>query len=84
MIQWETILPLRVYCDASWADLPDDRHSTSGCCIMFFGSCVFWVNRNQHLLARSSFEAELIALCSIFLDSESNFGFQSTLWTRFE
>ena len=58
----ESKSPLKVYADASWADNVDDRHSTSGCCITLFGSCIFYCSRNQYLLVRSSFEAELISL----------------------
>jgi len=50
------------YCDASWADNPDDRHSTSGYCVMVQGSMIAWWSRNSYLLTRSSFEAELVAL----------------------
>ena len=50
------------YCDASWADNPDDRHSTSGYCVMITGSLIAWWSRNSYFLARSSFEAELVAL----------------------
>jgi len=50
------------YCDASWADNPDDRHSTSGYCVMIKGSLIAWWSRNSYLLSRSSFEAELVAL----------------------
>jgi len=50
------------FCDASWADNADDRHSTSGYCFRLWGSMVAWWSRNQYLLVRSSFEAELVAL----------------------
>mmetsp|Transcript_17771 Transcript_17771/g.54311 ORF Transcript_17771/g.54311 Transcript_17771/m.54311 type:complete len:226 (+) Transcript_17771:1098-1775(+) len=53
---------LEAYADASWADNVDDRHSTSGYCFTLFGSLIAWFSRNQYLLARSSFEAELISL----------------------
>ena len=48
--------------DASWAANPDDRHSTSGYGAVIFGTLIAWWSRNQYLLARSSFEAELIAI----------------------
>ena len=30
------------FCDASWADNADDRHSTSGYCFRLWGSMVAW------------------------------------------
>ena len=53
---------LRGIVDATWASNPDDRHSTSGYGFELFGSLFCWWSRTQHLLARSSFEAELIAI----------------------
>ena len=53
---------LRMYADASWAANLDNRHSTSGYGAMIYGSLIAWWSRNQYLLARSSFEAELIAI----------------------
>mmetsp|Transcript_25810 Transcript_25810/g.103101 ORF Transcript_25810/g.103101 Transcript_25810/m.103101 type:complete len:267 (-) Transcript_25810:139-939(-) len=48
--------------DATWASDPDDRHSTSGYGFAFCGSLFAWWSRTQHILARSSFEAELVAI----------------------
>ena len=55
------ILPCTYSVSLELAD-PDDRHSTSGYCVMIKGSLIAWWSRNSHLLTRSSFEAELVAL----------------------
>ena len=43
-------------------DNPDDRHSTSGYCVMIKGSLIDWWSRNTYVLTLSSFAAELVAL----------------------
>ena len=53
---------LEVFCDASWASNVDDRHSTSGYGYTFQGSLIAWWCKHQFILAKSSFESELIAL----------------------
>ena len=55
------ILPCTYSVSLELAD-PDDRHSTSGYCVMITGSLIAWWSRNSYLLTRSSFEAELVAL----------------------
>lgn len=46
---------LYMYADADWAGDPNDRISSSGY-ILFFGPN--WSSKNQHVVARSSTEAE--------------------------
>jgi histone deacetylase 1/2 len=49
---------LRAYSDVDWATDQDDRRSTSGSCIYFGSNLISWGSKKQHLVARSSTEAE--------------------------
>ena len=51
-----------VFTDADWAGSPTDRRSTSGYCTYVWGNLVTWRSKKQHVVARSSAEAELRAL----------------------
>ena len=46
------------YCDADWSGSPIDRRSTSGYCVFISGNLVSWNSKKQHVVARSSVEAE--------------------------
>lgn len=50
-----------IYTDASWADLKDDRKSTSGCISLLNGSAIFWLSKKQSTVALSSTESEIYA-----------------------
>ncbi|KAA3465088.1 Retrovirus-related Pol polyprotein from transposon TNT 1-94 [Gossypium australe] len=50
------------YSDASWGNDPDDRQSTSGFCIFLGGNPVSWGSKKQHVVSRSSAEAEYRSL----------------------
>ena len=50
------------YCDADWGGNVDDRRSVSGFVFMLCGCAIAWGSSLQKLVARSSFESELIAL----------------------
>lgn len=54
---------LSVYSDADWANCMFSRRSFSGCCAFVFGNLVSWSCRKQSLVALSSTESEIIALC---------------------
>ncbi|KAH9766022.1 hypothetical protein KPL70_002047 [Citrus sinensis] len=49
---------IEVYTDADWAGSVSDRHSTSGYFTFVGGNLVTWRSKKQHVVARSSAEAE--------------------------
>jgi transposase InsO family protein len=48
--------------DSSWADDPDDRHSTSGYVFLLADAAISWCSRKQQTAAQSSTEAEYMQL----------------------
>lgn len=55
---------LFLFVDATWADCPDNRRSTSGIICMLNGGAVSWSSKKQEIVAQSSCESELIAACA--------------------
>lgn len=51
-----------MYVDASWADDRIDRKSISGMTVLFAGSVVSWHSRKQQNIARSTLQAEYLAM----------------------
>ena len=52
---------LEGYVDASYADCPDTRRSTTGFCFMLNGAAVSWFSKKQTTVAQSSTESEYIS-----------------------
>ena len=50
------------YCDLDWASDPDTRHSTTGYVFILAGAAISWKSRRQPTVARSSTEAEYMAV----------------------
>jgi len=50
------------YADASYADCPNSRRSTSGSCFLLAGGAISWFSRTQKCVTRSSFESELVCI----------------------
>ncbi|KAG6397645.1 hypothetical protein SASPL_143815 [Salvia splendens] len=55
-------LKIEGYSDADYAGSKSDRNSTSGCCTYLGGNLVTRRSKKQHTVARSSAEAECIAM----------------------
>jgi hypothetical protein len=51
------------YCDASWGDNSEDRHSTTGITFFNAGGPISWFSKRQSTIALSTAESEYIALC---------------------
>ena len=52
----------QLFTDASYADDPDDRHSSQELLLKLFGAPIFWRATKQSVVTTSSTEAELLAL----------------------
>ncbi|XP_022899416.1 uncharacterized protein LOC111412729 [Olea europaea var. sylvestris] len=53
---------VEVFTDTDWAGSVKDRRSTTGYCTYVWGNLVTWKNKKQSVVARSSTEAEFIAI----------------------
>lgn len=61
------------YCDADWANDPDDRRSCTGYTFIFQNACISWNSCKQQTVALSTAEAEYMAMASAT---------QEALWLR--
>lgn len=64
---------LQSYSDSSFDTCPMTSRSRTGYCIRFNGCCILWKSKLQPVVALSSTEAELIAMCGCA---------QDTVWLR--
>jgi hypothetical protein len=61
------------FSDSDFAANPADRKSTTGYVVTFYNGAISWSSKRQHRVARSTTEAEYIALSSVVAE---------TLWLR--
>lgn len=61
------------YCDADWANNPDDRRSYTGYVFMLAGGAISWQAKKQSTVALSSMEAEYMSAAKAA---------QETIWWR--
>ncbi|KAJ9553498.1 hypothetical protein OSB04_017543, partial [Centaurea solstitialis] len=57
------------YTDADWAGCPDTRRSTSWFCVFLGDNLVSWSSKRQHVVSRSSAEAEYRSIANAVAES---------------
>ncbi|KAJ9567352.1 hypothetical protein OSB04_003318 [Centaurea solstitialis] len=57
------------YTHADWAGCPDTRRSTSGFCVFLGDNLVSWSSKRQHVVSRSSAEAEYRGIANAVAES---------------
>jgi hypothetical protein len=60
---------LVIYSDADWVSYLDTRRSTSGFCAYLGGNLVSWSSKHQHIISRSSAEAEYRGVANVVFES---------------
>ncbi|KAJ9564595.1 LOW QUALITY PROTEIN: hypothetical protein OSB04_000561, partial [Centaurea solstitialis] len=60
---------LVAYSDADWAGCPTTRRSTSGFCIYLGDNLVSWSSKRQHVVSRSSAEAEYRGIANVVAET---------------
>jgi hypothetical protein len=83
-------LNIEGYCDSDWASCADDKKFTSGYRMFVGGNMVSWKSKKQHVVVRSTAEAEyramalsvaeMIWLRSILVELKMNQGDKMKLW----
>ncbi|KAL4564754.1 hypothetical protein LXL04_028825 [Taraxacum kok-saghyz] len=57
------------YSDADWAGCPQTRRSTSGFCVYLGDNLVSWSSKRQHVISRSSAEAEYRGVANVVAEA---------------
>ncbi|KAJ9562193.1 hypothetical protein OSB04_007353 [Centaurea solstitialis] len=60
---------LVAYSDADWAGCPNTRRSTSGFCVYLGDNLVSWSSKRQHVVSRSSAEAEYRGIANVVAEA---------------
>ncbi|KAK1567230.1 hypothetical protein Q3G72_009608 [Acer saccharum] len=64
LIRRQSAPHLHAFADADWAGNPDDRRSTTAYVIFYGSTPISWSSKKQHIVARSTTEAEFRAIAS--------------------
>ena len=68
-IRPSTVDRLVSYSDADWAGCPLTRRSTSGFCVYLGDNLVSWSSKRQHVVSRSSAEAEYRGVANVVVET---------------
>ncbi|KAJ9559625.1 hypothetical protein OSB04_004785 [Centaurea solstitialis] len=60
---------LVAYSDVDWAGCPNTRRSTSGFCVYLGDNLVSWSSKRQHVVSRSSAEAEYRGIANVVAET---------------
>ncbi|KAJ9557347.1 hypothetical protein OSB04_011961 [Centaurea solstitialis] len=60
---------LVAYSDADWAGCPNTRRSTLGFCVYLGDNLVSWSSKRQHVVSRSSAEAEYRGIANVVAEA---------------
>ncbi|KAL5564064.1 hypothetical protein UlMin_033811 [Ulmus minor] len=90
LMQGSKVLSLTGFCDADWGNDLCDRRSTTGYCIYLGRNVISWCSKKQHVVSRSSTEAEyrslanatseILWLQSLLSELKVHFRYPPTLW----
>lgn len=70
------------YCDADWANDPDERRSTTGYVFHLQGGAISWATRKQPTIALSSTEAEFMSLVAAIQEATWLKRFEGEIFLR--